>query len=128
MRFAGQSSDISKLDQTFTGQLPLQTARKVRKSQVFDTPVDERVRPILRQDLTRAQFESFLGKTLPTEVVLEFCGSSHHWGRVAQALGHTVRLIPAQYVKPFVKRGKNNRNDAEAIGEEDSAKPNGLLM
>ena len=50
-------------------------------------------------------------------MVLEACGSSHHWGRVAQASGHTARLIPPQYVKPFVKRGKNNRNDAEAIGE-----------
>ncbi len=79
--------------------------------------VDEHGRPILRQDLTRARFETFLGKTSPTEVVLEACGSSHHWGRVAQALGHTARLIPPQYVKPFVKRGKNNRNDAEAIGE-----------
>ncbi len=82
--------------------------------------VDEQGRPILRQDLTRAQFEKFLGKISPTEVVLEACGSSHHWGRVAQGFGHTVRLIPPQYVKPFVKRGKNNRNDAEAIGEAAS--------
>jgi len=82
--------------------------------------VDERGRPILRQDLTRARFETFLAKTSPTEVVLEACGSSHHWGRLAQELGHTVRLIPPQYVKPFVKRGKNNRNDAEAIGEAAS--------
>ncbi len=82
--------------------------------------VDEHGRPILRQDLTRARFETFLAKTSPTEVVLEACGSSHHWGRVAQALGHTARLIPPQYVKPFVKRGKNNRNDAEAIGEAAS--------
>jgi transposase len=82
--------------------------------------VDEQGRPILRQDLTRAQFEKFLGKISPTEMVLEACGSSHHWGRVAQGFGHTVRLIPPQYVKPFVKRGKNNRNDAEAIGEAAS--------
>jgi len=82
--------------------------------------VDEHGRPILRQDLSRARFETFLAKTSPTEVVLEACGSSHHWGRVAQALGHTARLIPPQYVKPFVKRGKNNRNDAEAIGEAAS--------
>lgn len=82
--------------------------------------VDEHGRPVLRQDLTRARFETFLGKSSPTEIVLEACGSSHHWGRVAQALGHTVRLIPPQYVKPFVKRGKNNRNDAEAIGEAAS--------
>src|SRR4051794_36956269 len=82
--------------------------------------VDERGRPILRRDLSRARFEEFLGKTPPTELVLEACGSSHHWGRVAQALGHKVRLIPPQYVKPFVKRGKNDRNDAEAICEAAS--------
>ncbi len=82
--------------------------------------VDEHGRPILRENLTRARFEQFLGKILPTEVVLEACGSSHHWGRFAQELGHTVRLIPPQYVKPFVKRGKNDRNDAEAISEAAS--------
>ena len=82
--------------------------------------VDERGRPILRRDLSRARFEEFLGKIPSTEVVLEACGSSHHWGRVAQALGHVVRLIPPQYVKPFVKRGRNDRNDAEAICEAAS--------
>ncbi len=82
--------------------------------------VDEQDRAILRQNLTRAQFEKFFGKMSPTEVVLEACGSSHHWGRFLQGLGHTVRLIPPQYVKPFVKRGKNDRNDAEAICEAAS--------
>ena len=82
--------------------------------------VDEQGRPILRQNLTRAQFEKFLGKMSPTEVVLEACGSSRHWGRLLLGLGHTVRLIPPQYVKPFVKRGKNDRNDAEAICEAAS--------
>jgi transposase len=82
--------------------------------------VDEQDRPILRQNLSRARFKAFLGKMSPTEVVLEACGSSHHWGRFLQALGHTVRLIPPQYVKPFVKRGKNDRNDAEAICEAAS--------
>ena len=48
---------------------------------------------------------------------MEACGGSHHWGRTLQSLGHTVRLILAQYVKPFVKRGKNDRTDAEAISE-----------
>ena len=82
--------------------------------------VDEQDRPILRQNLSRARFEAFLGKMSPTEVVLEACASSHHWGRFLQGLGHTVRLIPPQYVKPFVKRGKNDRNDAEAICEAAS--------
>ncbi len=56
----------------------------------------------------------------PTEVVMEACGSAHHWGRTLQAMGHRVRLLPPQYVKPFVKRGKNDRNDAEAISEAAS--------
>ena len=82
--------------------------------------VDEQGRPILRRNLTRAQFEKILGKMSPTEVVLEACGRSYHWGRLLLGLGHTVRLIPPQYVKPFVKRGKNGRNDAEAICEAAS--------
>jgi len=48
---------------------------------------------------------------------MEACGGSHYWGRTLQAMGHRVRLIPAQYVKPFVKRSKNDRNDAQAISE-----------
>ncbi len=59
------------------------------------------------------------GLLAPTEVVMEACAGSHHWGRVLAGLGHRVRLIPAQYVKPFVKRGKKDRNDAEAICEAD---------
>ena len=53
----------------------------------------------------------------PTEIAMEACGGSHHWARKLSALGHEVRLIPPQYVKPYVKRGKNDRNDAEAICE-----------
>lgn len=69
----------------------------------------------LRRDVRRGQFAEFFAKLAPTEVVLEACGASHHWGRVLEALGHRVRLIAPQYVKPFVKRGKNDRHDAEAI-------------
>ena len=53
-------------------------------------------------------------------MVLEACGGSHHWGRMLQAMGHRVRLIPPQYVKPFVRRAKNDSNDAEAINEAAS--------
>ena len=59
----------------------------------------------------------FLRKLPATEIVLEACGGSHHWARELTALGHWVRLIPPQYVKPFVKRAKNDRNDAAAICE-----------
>ena len=79
--------------------------------------VDEQERPVLRRELKRSQMGPFFGKLDPTDVVLEACGGAHHWGRVLSRLGHRVRLIPAQYVKPFVKRAKNDRADAEAISE-----------
>ena len=82
--------------------------------------VDAQERPVLRRTLKRAQLEAWFAKQAPTAVVLEACGGSHHWGRVLGAMGHHVRLIPPQYVKPFVKRGKNDRNDAEAISEAAS--------
>ena len=82
--------------------------------------VDEHENPVLRRELKRAQMESFFAKQEASEVVLEACGGSHHWGRLLIKLGHRVRLIPPQYVKPYVKRSKNDRNDAEAISEAAS--------
>ena len=79
--------------------------------------VDDSGRAVLRTNLRRAQMVPFFRKLPPTEIAIEACGSSHHWARELSALGHTVRLIPPQYVKPFVKRAKNDRNDAEAICE-----------
>jgi len=79
--------------------------------------VDSRDQPVIRRNIRRAQVVDFFAKQAPTEVVLEACGGSHHWARVLSAQGHRVKLIPPQYVKPFVKRGKNDRNDAEAICE-----------
>lgn len=79
--------------------------------------VDAEERAVLRRELRRAQVEPFFARLAPCEVVLEACGGSHHWARLLARLGHRVRLIPAQYVKPFVKRGKNDRRDAEAISE-----------
>jgi transposase len=70
---------------------------------------------VLRRNLRRRDLLRFFERLAPVEVVLEACGGSHHWGRALEALGHRVRLIPPQYVKPFVKRSKNDRNDAEAI-------------
>ena len=64
--------------------------------------------------------EAFFSKLDATEVVMEACGSAHHWGRLLGQLGHHVRLIPAQYVKPFVKRAKNDRADAAAISDAAS--------
>ena len=82
--------------------------------------VDQLEHPVLRRELRRTQFESFFAKLEPTEVALEACAGSHHWGRLLSRMGHLVKLIPPQYVKPFVKRSKNDRNDAEAIGEAAS--------
>jgi transposase len=79
--------------------------------------VDASDRPVLRRNLRRKDMVPFFSGLPPVEVVMEACGGSHYWGRTMSALGHRVRLIPAQYVKPFVKRAKNDRNDAEAINE-----------
>ena len=82
--------------------------------------VDQDETVVLRRNSRRTELEAFFTKLPPTVVALEACGGSHHWGRRLAALGHTVRLIPPQYVKPFVRRGKNDRNDAEAICEAAS--------
>jgi transposase len=79
--------------------------------------IDEAGNAVLRRELRRRQVEVFFAKQEADEVVLEACGAAHHWGRRLAALGHTVKLVPPQYVKPFVKRGKNDRIDAEAISE-----------
>lgn len=79
--------------------------------------IDQQDRPTLRINLRRAQMLPFFKKLAPTEIAMEACGGTHHWARELVALGHTVRLIPPQYVKPYVKRSKNDRNDAEAICE-----------
>lgn len=67
--------------------------------------------------LTRVQFAKFLTELPNCIVAMEACASAHHWGREAEALGLTVRLVPAIYVKPFVRRQKNDAADAEAIAE-----------
>ena len=72
-------------------------------------------RIVARQRLNRAQFTRFLIQTAPTHVVLEACGMAHHWGRVAQEHGHRVTLLPPAYVRPYVRRNKTDRADAEAI-------------
>ena len=79
--------------------------------------IDAQDQPVLRRNFSRSAFEAYMARQPATEVTLEACGGSHHWGRVLTQMGHRVRLIPPQYVKPFVKRGKNDRNDAEAICE-----------
>jgi len=79
--------------------------------------INQKDRPLLRINLRRAQMVPFFAKLPPTEIAMEACGGAHYWARELIKLGHKVRLIPPQYVKPYVKRGKNDRNDAEAICE-----------
>jgi transposase len=72
---------------------------------------------VVRKTLRRAQMLPFFEKLPPCLVGAEACGTSHHWARELTKLGHEVRLMPAAYVKPYVKRGKNDAADAEAICE-----------
>ena len=65
----------------------------------------------------QGQADRVLTVSTPCVVALEACGGAHYWGREIAKLGHTVRLIPPAYVKPFVKRQKNDAADAEAICE-----------
>ena len=72
---------------------------------------------VLRRRLTRGQLLKLFEKLPPCLVGMEACASAHHWARELAGLGHEVKLMPAQYVKPYVKRGKNDAADAEAICE-----------
>lgn len=68
-----------------------------------------------RKKLSRLQFRKFMADHPPASVVMEACGSAHYWARELTHLGHEVKLIAPQYVRPFVKRQKNDVADAEAI-------------
>ena len=70
-----------------------------------------------RLRLNRTQFLKLLVKREPATVVLEACGTAHHWGRKASEFGHTVRILPAQYVSPYRQRNKTDKADTEALIE-----------
>ena len=74
-------------------------------------------RPVLRRKLRRGKVLAFFAGLPSCLVGMEACASAHYWAREIQALGHEVRLIPPQYVRPFVKTNKNDAADAEAICE-----------
>src|ERR1043165_5646424 len=79
--------------------------------------VDAGGQVIIRRQLKRRYVLAFFEKLAPCLIGIEACASSHHWSRQLQALGHDVRLMPPSYVKPYVKRQKNDATDAEAICE-----------
>ena len=79
--------------------------------------VDENEVVVVRRQLRRTEMIRYFEKLPPALVAIESCGSSHHWARLLQSFGHEVKLIPPQYVKPYVKRGKNDAADAEALCE-----------
>jgi transposase len=83
--------------------------------QVHGVDADGQV--VVRRQLKRRYVLAFFEKMPPCLVGIEACASSHHWSRELKALGHTVRLMPPAYVKPYVKRQKNDAADAEAICE-----------
>ena len=76
--------------------------------------------PVLRKQLSRREMIKFFEKLQPTIVALEACGGSHHWARLLSSFGHEVKLIAPQLAKPYVKRGKNDAADAEALCEAAS--------
>ena len=76
---------------------------------------DAESRVVVEKRLGRKRMVEFFSKLAPCVVALEACGTSHYWGRTLRALGHEVRLIPAAYVKPFIKRNKTDARDAAAI-------------
>jgi transposase len=79
--------------------------------------VDAAGQMVMRRQLKRRYVLTFFEKLPPCLVGIEACASAHHWSRELQTLGHTVRLMPPVYVKPYVKRHKNDVTDAEAICE-----------
>lgn len=78
---------------------------------------DGKGKTVMKKQLKRAQVLPFFANLTPCRIGMEACGSAHYWARKLEALGHTVQLIAPQYVKPFVKRNKNDAADAEAICE-----------
>src|SRR5258708_40112802 len=79
--------------------------------------VDQQGAVAVRKQLRRGAVMEFFAKLAPCIVGIEACGSAHYWAREIAALGHDVKLMPPAYVKPYVKRGKNDAADAEAICE-----------
>lgn len=85
--------------------------------------VNNALRITLNKSLGRVELAAFIQQQETTTIVMEACYSSHYWARTFEAMGHTVKLLPAQHVKPFVRGNKSDHNDASAIAEA-SMQPN----
>jgi transposase len=79
--------------------------------------VDAGEKAVLRKQLRRQEMVAFFRKLEPTEIGLEACGASHYWARTLTEMGHQVKLLPPQLVKPYIKRNKNDARDAEGVCE-----------
>jgi transposase len=79
--------------------------------------VDDAGQVVVRRKLRRSDVEAFFRQLPPVTIGMEACSAAHSWARVLEGLGHCVRLMPPAYVKPYVKRGKTDAADAEAICE-----------
>ena len=78
---------------------------------------DEKHQEVSKRMLRRGQVREYFAQREPCQVAMEACAGAHAWGRALEKLGHTVKLIPPQFVKPYVKGNKNDYNDARAIAE-----------
>ena len=79
--------------------------------------VDENEQVVIRKQLKRSQMVEYFANHAAMLIGIEACGSAHHWARTLEAMGHSVKLMAPQHVKPYVKSNKNDLNDAEAICE-----------
>ncbi|CAK0757161.1 transposase [Gammaproteobacteria bacterium] len=87
---------------------------------VFELAIaNDQGRIIERKRLSREAFAQFFANRPPCRIVMEACGSAHYWARTFQRQGHTVKLLPPQYVRPYVRRNKTDRADAAALLEAD---------
>jgi transposase len=84
---------------------------------VFEVAVSDRPGHVSRRERpTRGQFLAFMAQQPAATVVMEACGSAHHWGRKLQSLGHRVILLPPHHVRPYIRRNRTDRTDAKGIG------------
>jgi transposase len=117
MRHDAASADAHQRNQEETEMDATTVAVDVAKT-VFEVAIANREWHIVaRHRFNRRQFTQFLATASPTHVVMEACGTAHFWGRCAQRYGHLVTLLPPAYVRPYVRRNKTDRTDAEALLE-----------